>query len=182
MRTPLNLASSGFFIATFLTLTILPTSDLASKQLIRGRIEQQYPHHAIVGEEYGVTEHAGAEFRWFVDPIDGTKSFVRGVPLYGVLIGLEIAGKIEVGAVYLPALDEMDCRSVGCGLLVERPSPAGVGRDRPEPCDGLFHRSGQLRPLRPRSRVGAHPGRDLLPRRLDPTATVKRWSPPAASN
>ena len=61
--------------------TPVTAADRASEQLIRGRIEQQYPHHAIVGEEFGVTDHAGSEFRWFVDPIDGTKSFVRGVPL-----------------------------------------------------------------------------------------------------
>ncbi len=95
--------------------TPVTAADRASEQFIRGRIEKQYPHHAIVGEEYGVTEHAGTEFRWFVDPIDGTKSFVRGVPLYGVLLGLEIAGKIEVGAVYLPALDEMVAAASGAG-------------------------------------------------------------------
>jgi histidinol-phosphatase len=95
--------------------TPVTAADRAAEQLIRGRIERQYPGHAIVGEEFGVTEHAGAECRWFVDPIDGTKSFVRGVPLYGVLIGLEIAGKIEVGVVYFPALDEMVAAATGAG-------------------------------------------------------------------
>jgi histidinol-phosphatase len=95
--------------------TPVTVADRAAEQLIRGRIERQYPHHAIVGEEFGVTEHAGAEHRWFVDPIDGTKSFVRGVPLYGVLIGLEIAGTIEVGAAYFPALDAMVAAATGEG-------------------------------------------------------------------
>ena len=89
--------------------TPVTAADRAAEQLIRGRIERRYPQHAIVGEEFGATEHAGAEFRWFVDPLDGTKSFVRGVPLYGVLIALEIAGTVEAGACYLP-------RSRGCSL------------------------------------------------------------------
>jgi myo-inositol-1(or 4)-monophosphatase len=95
--------------------TPVTAADRAAEQLIRGRIERQYPQHAIVGEEFGVTEHAGSEFRWFVDPIDGTKSFVRGVPLYGVLIGLEVAGAIAVGAAYFPALDEMLAAAAGEG-------------------------------------------------------------------
>ena len=95
--------------------TPVTAADRASEQFIRGRIEKQYPQHTIVGEEYGATEHAGTEFRWFVDPIDGTKSFVRGVPLYAVLIGLEIAGTIEVGAAYFPALDEMVAAAAGAG-------------------------------------------------------------------
>ena len=65
-------------------------ADRLAEQLIRGRIERAYPDHAIVGEEFGVTERAGARaetsHRWFIDPIDGTKSFMRGVPLYGVLL------------------------------------------------------------------------------------------------
>jgi histidinol-phosphatase len=60
-------------------------------------------------------EGADPDYRWIVDPIDGTKSFVRGVPLYGVLIGLEIEGVCEVGAAYFPALDEMVCAATGEG-------------------------------------------------------------------
>jgi histidinol-phosphatase len=90
-------------------------ADRQAEQLIRTRIESRYPSHTIVGEEYG--EKAGADdaFRWFIDPIDGTKSFVRGVPLYGVLIGLEIEGVPEVGAAYFPALDEMVAAATGLG-------------------------------------------------------------------
>ncbi len=73
-------------------------ADRQAEELIRARIEKTYPSHAIVGEEFGAKETAGASHRWFVDPIDGTKSFIRGVPLYGVLLGLEIEGTVEVGA------------------------------------------------------------------------------------
>ena len=60
-------------------------------------------------------EAAGRSHRWFVDPIDGTKSFVHGVPVYAVLIGLEIEGKIEAGCAYYPALDEMLAAASGEG-------------------------------------------------------------------
>lgn len=90
-------------------------ADRQSEALIRKRIETRYPHHAIVGEEFGVKESEGATHRWFIDPIDGTKSFMRGVPLYAVLIGLEIEGKVEVGVANFPALNEMVYAGTGLG-------------------------------------------------------------------
>jgi len=90
-------------------------ADRQSEELIRRRIEERYPTHAIVGEEYGIKETEGASFRWFVDPIDGTKSFIRGVPLYAVLIGLEIEGKPMVGAAYYPGMDDMLNGAIGLG-------------------------------------------------------------------
>jgi histidinol-phosphatase len=90
-------------------------ADRKTEELIRSRIEKQYPHHAIVGEEYGATEGGGASHRWFIDPIDGTKSFVCGVPLYAVLIGLEIEGDAKIGVAYFPALDEMIAAASGGG-------------------------------------------------------------------
>jgi len=90
-------------------------ADRQAEELIRQRIERQYPMHAIVGEEYGAQGSAGATHRWFIDPIDGTKAFVCGVPLYAVLLGLEIEGTVRVGAAYFPALDEMLCAAGGEG-------------------------------------------------------------------
>lgn len=90
-------------------------ADRAAEALIRRRIEQAYPDHAIVGEEMGVKEADGATFRWFVDPIDGTKSFICGVPIYGVLLGLEIEDRPAVGVAYFPALDEMVAAATGLG-------------------------------------------------------------------
>lgn len=87
--------------------TPVTVADRQAEELIRGRIEKRFPRHAIVGEEYGTKETEGASHSWFIDPIDGTKSFVRGVPLYAVLIGLEIEGQVQAGAAYYPALDEM---------------------------------------------------------------------------
>ncbi len=95
--------------------TPVTLADRASEELIRRRIEARYPGHAIVGEEYGSSDHPSASHRWFIDPIDGTKSFLRGVPLYAVLIGLEVEGRIVAGAAYYPAMDEMLAAADGLG-------------------------------------------------------------------
>jgi histidinol-phosphatase len=90
-------------------------ADLNAEQLMRRSIEQRFPGHGIVGEEFGIKESARSPYRWLVDPIDGTKSFIHGVPVYAVLIGLEIEGRIEVGCAYYPALDEMLAAASGQG-------------------------------------------------------------------
>ena len=100
--------------------TPVTAADREAERLMRARISARYPGHAIVGEEYG-DEGGGPEgtgLRWILDPIDGTKAFVRGVPLYGVLIGLEIEGSCEVGAAYFPALDEMLHAATGLGCYL----------------------------------------------------------------
>jgi histidinol-phosphatase len=94
--------------------TPVTVADREAERLIRARIGARYPKHAILGEEYG-EEGSDPDYRWIVDPIDGTKSFVRGVPLYGVLIGLQIEGVCEVGVAYFPAIDEMVCAATGEG-------------------------------------------------------------------
>lgn len=99
-----NTSTSIDFKADNTPVTI---ADRKAEQLIRSRIEKVYPDHAIVGEEFGVSNNEDSGYRWIIDPIDGTKSFIKGVPLYSVLIGLEIAGNIEAGVMYFPALDEM---------------------------------------------------------------------------
>jgi histidinol-phosphatase len=98
--------------------TPVTVADREAERLIRERIGARYPKHAVLGEEYGAAEGSDTVHRWIVDPIDGTKSFVRGVPLYGVLIGLEIEGVCEVGAAYFPAIDEMVCAATGEGCYL----------------------------------------------------------------
>jgi len=90
-------------------------ADRKAEELIRDRIAARYPGHAIVGEEFGTTGSEGASHRWFIDPIDGTKAFARGVPLYAVLLGLEIEGQVRTGAAYYPAMDEMLAGATGLG-------------------------------------------------------------------
>lgn len=95
--------------------TPVTAADREAEKLIRSRIEKKYPDHAVVGEEMGGLDHPDKSHCWYIDPIDGTKAFVRGVPLYGVLLGLEIEGKVEVGVAYFPALNEMVTAATGHG-------------------------------------------------------------------
>jgi histidinol-phosphatase len=90
-------------------------ADQATEEFIRTEIERAYPSHAIVGEEFGEKAREENPFRWIVDPIDGTKSFIKGVPFYSVLIALEIEGISRVGAVCFPALDEILYAADGLG-------------------------------------------------------------------
>jgi histidinol-phosphatase len=107
--------------------TPVTAADREAERLIRAKIGARYPEHAVVGEEYGA--EGDSSHLWIVDPIDGTKAFVRGVPLYGVLIGLEIEGVCEVGAAYFPALDEMVCAATGEGCYCNgRRARASVAR------------------------------------------------------
>ena len=89
-------------------------ADRGSEQLLRRLIEHRFPDHAIVGEEFGETDR-DSQYLWILDPIDGTRSYARGVPLYGVLIGLEIAGEALVGVVHFPALRETVAAAKGEG-------------------------------------------------------------------
>ena len=97
--------------------TPVTVADREAETLIRHEIARRHPDHAVVGEEFG--ESGGtAPYRWWIDPIDGTKAFVRGVPLYGVLIGLEREGEIVAGVAAFPALGETIAagRGMGCRL------------------------------------------------------------------
>lgn len=90
-------------------------ADLEAEKFIRAEIAAAFPDDAVIGEEGGETEGASGR-RWIVDPIDGTYSFVHGVPFYGVLLGLEIGGEPTVGVINIPALGEMvyAARGLGC--------------------------------------------------------------------
>jgi myo-inositol-1(or 4)-monophosphatase len=98
--------------------TPVTVADRAAEELIRARIEKRYPKHAVVGEEFGASAVGGSDHCWLIDPIDGTKAFVRGVPLFAVLIGLEIEQRIQVGVAYFPALDEMLYAAEGRGCFL----------------------------------------------------------------
>ena len=94
--------------------TPVTIADREAEALLREHIERAFPTHGVVGEEYGATR-PGASHQWYLDPIDGTKSYVRGVPLYAVLVGLEIDGRVEVGVAHFPALGETLAAASGEG-------------------------------------------------------------------
>ena len=106
--------NAGVEIETKADNSPVTIADRESEATIRAIIQQHFPTHSILGEEEGETL-GEADFRWIIDPLDGTKSFVRGVPLYGTLVGLEIEGVAKVGAVYMPALNEMISAATGLG-------------------------------------------------------------------
>ncbi|BDI30186.1 histidinol phosphate phosphatase [Capsulimonas corticalis] len=94
--------------------TPVTIADKEAEKILRARILRDFPTHAILGEEEGASE-GDADYRWIVDPIDGTKSFVAGVPLYGVLVGVEVRGEPSVGVIYIPALNDMISAATGLG-------------------------------------------------------------------
>lgn len=89
-------------------------ADKGAETLLRELIEARFPNDGIVGEEHEDKEGTTGR-RWIVDPIDGTKSFIHGVPLYGVLIGVEVDDEPAVGVVHFPALNEMISAAKGLG-------------------------------------------------------------------
>ncbi len=89
-------------------------ADRESEQYLRQMINRYYPDHGIVGEEYG-EQASQSDFRWIIDPIDGTKSFISGVPLYGCLLALVERDQPLVGIAHFPALDESIFASLGGG-------------------------------------------------------------------
>lgn len=90
-------------------------ADRGAEELLRKRIEKAFPRHGILGEEFG--EKPGeVPARWILDPVDGTYSFISGVPLYSTLIGFEWQGEVVAGVIHLPALKETvyAARGLGC--------------------------------------------------------------------
>ncbi|HSH46539.1 MAG TPA: inositol monophosphatase family protein [Longimicrobiales bacterium] len=89
-------------------------ADRAAEALLRRRIAERYPGDAILGEEEGESTGDTGR-RWILDPIDGTRSFIRGVPLYGVLVALEVHGAPRVGVIHMPALGDTVAAARGAG-------------------------------------------------------------------
>jgi len=106
-------------------------ADKSAEQHLRARIAAAFPHDAILGEEFD--DVAGTSgYRWILDPIDGTKSFISGVPLYSTLIGVEHGGRSLIGLIRVPALDESVFAMIGGGAWHQKgnaePTPARVSQ------------------------------------------------------
>ncbi|MCS7238049.1 MAG: histidinol-phosphatase [Thermoguttaceae bacterium] len=98
--------------------TPVTEADREAELLLRERIGQAFPEDEILGEEFP-TKLGTSAYRWIIDPIDGTKSFVRGVPLYGTMIGVEREGQLEIGVVHIPATGECVFAARGMGAWYE---------------------------------------------------------------
>jgi myo-inositol-1(or 4)-monophosphatase len=106
-------------------IDLVTEADLASEKLIIERIRSHYPRHAILAEESGASEIIGdvaGEWKWIIDPLDGTTNYAHGYPCFCVSIGLERNGKLELGVVYDPMRNEMFAAERGQGAtLNDRP-------------------------------------------------------------
>ena len=120
--------------------TPVTRADQEAEQLLRERIRAIFPDDAIVGEEWGELRGSSG-YRWILDPIDGTKSFISGVPLYGTLVGVEYQGQSVIGVIYIPGLDECVYAATGAGAWHTRgnapPRAARVSQTR-QLSEGLF--------------------------------------------
>ncbi len=138
-------------------------ADREAETVLRDRILSRYPEHAVIGEEFGEAGTQGSAFTWVLDPIDGTKSFVKGVPLYCVLVALLHEQRPIVGVIHNPALDETVSAAVGMGCTYQdKPAqvstvstlddawllltdPADMARYRPELGPSLYGAVGNVR-------------------------------------
>jgi myo-inositol-1(or 4)-monophosphatase len=102
-------------------IDLVTEADLASEDLIIERIRSYYPQHAILAEESGETMLVGgkrSEWKWIIDPLDGTTNYAHGYPCFCVSVALEHNGTLEIGVIYDPVRDEMFAAERGNGATL----------------------------------------------------------------
>ena len=104
------------WVETKSDLTPVTEADRAVEEALRVRIERERPGEAVAGEEFGIVE---GDVRWWLDPIDGTKQYARGLPIWATLIALEHDGEATVAIVSAPALDQRWWAVRGEGAFVD---------------------------------------------------------------
>jgi myo-inositol-1(or 4)-monophosphatase len=92
-------------------------ADREIETFLRDELAKRFPNYSIYGEEYGTTDRASA-YRWIIDPIDGTKSFVMRTPLFGTMIALERDGELVLGSIYLPIQEQLLIGSAETGTFL----------------------------------------------------------------
>ena len=109
---------SGFRINKKGTIDLVTEIDLECERMCRAVIAERFPEHAILAEELGGHDAAGARYRWIFDPLDGTTNYAHGLPIYCASLGLEIDGLRAVAAVYDPSRRELFTAERGQGAYV----------------------------------------------------------------
>jgi histidinol-phosphatase len=96
--------------------TEVTEADREAERVMRDRLADERPDHAVLGEEFGESGPDDARYRWVLDPVDGTAGFTIGVPLFGTLVALLENGEPVVGVIHFPAIDETvyAARGQGC--------------------------------------------------------------------
>ena len=104
----------NYFVELKEDRTPVTIADQSAEKVMRKAIAEAFPQDSILGEEFGESR-GESDYYWILDPIDGTKSFISGVPLYSTLVGLVVGEQPVAGVIYLPALDEGVYASLGAG-------------------------------------------------------------------
>jgi len=102
-------------------------ADRAAERLARELITARFPDDAIIGEEFGA--EGSSERRWILDPIDGTRTFIRGVPFFGFLLALQVGDEVPIGVMHFPALNETvsAAHGLGCWWNAKRAHVSNIG-------------------------------------------------------
>jgi histidinol phosphatase-like enzyme (inositol monophosphatase family) len=108
-------------------------ADKGAERAIRALITEHYPDHGVIGEEYG-EDRPDAEFVWVLDPIDGTRAFISGLPVWTTLIGLRFQGEPVLGSIGQPFTDELFIGHAGGSRLISRGSETTL---KTRPCASL---------------------------------------------
>src|SRR6185312_12680802 len=95
---------------------LVTEADRASEKLIVERLKQHFPHHAVLAEE-GSGHESNSEYKWYVDPLDGTTNFAHGYPIYNVTLALEKRGELIAGVIFDPNRDELFTCEKGSGAF-----------------------------------------------------------------
>ena len=98
---------------------LVTAADRASEKLITERIFSKWPDHDLVGEE-GTSRETGSDYRWYIDPLDGTTNFAHGFPIFCVSMALEFKGERIAGVVYDPTRDELFSAEMGSGAWLNQ--------------------------------------------------------------
>ncbi len=103
-------------------------ADREAEQAIRKVLAKAFPDHQLCGEEFGWDKKANPDFRWWIDPVDGTRQFIRGIPFWGTLVALEYKGEVIVGVIHHPALrlTIWAAKGLGCFANGRRVKVSGI--------------------------------------------------------
>jgi histidinol-phosphatase len=118
--------SAALVVETKPDLTPVTDADRAVEQTLRARLQSVRPDDGVIGEEFGST--GAAPRRWIVDPIDGTKNYVRGIPVWATLLALEVDGEVALGVASAPALQRRWWARRGGGAWVDDGLPGSPRR------------------------------------------------------
>lgn len=98
-------------------MTLVTDVDIEAERKIARLIHREYPHHDILGEE-STAQRKKSDYRWLIDPLDGTHNYIRGIPLFGVSVALEYKGEVVLGVINLPYFNQLFEAQKGKGALL----------------------------------------------------------------